>query len=86
MVLISRAFDSTSSPFTFAFPFPALFLLAGFPLRSLARSFFYGRRIYTSARHRDRRIHATEHDLVHQWVLEFVTQYWFSMYYSSRDI
>jgi hypothetical protein len=22
---------------------------------------------------------------MHQWVLEFVTQYWFSMYYSSRD-
>ena len=40
MALISRAFESTSSPFTFAFPFPALFLLAGFLLRSLARSFF----------------------------------------------
>jgi len=24
--------------------------------------------------------------ILHQWVLEFVTQYWFSMYYSSRDI
>jgi hypothetical protein len=24
--------------------------------------------------------------LIHQWVSEFVTQYWFSIYYSSRDI
>jgi hypothetical protein len=24
--------------------------------------------------------------VVHQWLLEFVTQYWLSMYYSSRDI
>jgi hypothetical protein len=22
---------------------------------------------------------------MHQWVSEFVTQYWFSMFYSSRD-
>jgi hypothetical protein len=22
----------------------------------------------------------------HQWVSEFVTQYWFSMYYGSKDI
>jgi len=24
--------------------------------------------------------------MVHQWLSEFVTQYWFSMSYSSRDI
>jgi hypothetical protein len=24
--------------------------------------------------------------MVHQWLSEFVMQYWFSMYYSSRDI